>query len=175
MATMTAGYNMMGTEAAQPRSHRKSTAERNRELFDVQTRARRGPTPEVFFAKHLDNSRIVKMDDPVRRREMRIFSIVMTMLFALGMVYVYQHFSSIEIGYSVEAQKLQVDHLREENRQLRLNEAQLTEPIRIDRIAKQLGLDEPQPGQVIRTEGLSGADANGAAYASLRVPVSGVQ
>jgi cell division protein FtsL len=131
----------------------QSLAERNRELFEVQRRARRGPTPEVFFAKHLDNTRLVKADDPERRREMRQFAVVMSTLFVLVMVYVWQHFLAIEIGYKVEAEKQQVEQLREENRQLRLTEAQLTDPQRIDTIAKQLGLDAPQPGQVIRPDG----------------------
>jgi hypothetical protein len=52
----------------------QARAQRNRELFELQRRARRGPTPEVFFAKHIDNSRIVKADDPERRREMRTFT-----------------------------------------------------------------------------------------------------
>ncbi len=83
-------------------------------------RARRGPTPEVFFTKHIDNSRIVKADDPERRREMRTFTAVMSVLFLLVMVYVWQHFSAIEVGYQVEAQKQQVEQMREQNRQLRL-------------------------------------------------------
>ena len=65
----------------------------------------------------------------------------MSVLFVLVMVYVWQHFSAIEIGYHVEAQKQQVEQLREQNRQLRLTEAQLTDPGRIDEIAKQLGLE----------------------------------
>jgi cell division protein FtsL len=107
----------------------------------------------MFFAKHIDNTRLVKADDPERRREMRQFATVMSVLFLLVMVYVWQHFSAIEILYHVEVQKQQVEQLREENRQLRLSEAQLTDPERIDKIAKQLGLDAPQPGQVVRPEG----------------------
>ncbi len=130
-----------------------SIAERNADLFEQQRARRRGPTPEMFFTKHIDNSRIVKADDPERRREMRSFTIAMTLLFALTMVYVWQHFSAIEVGYKVEAQKLQVEKLREQNRQLRLTEAELNDPNRIDRIARQLGLDEPLPGQVVRPDG----------------------
>ena len=140
-----------------PRAQRQrvdSFREHNRSVFEGQRRARRGPTPEVFFTKHLDNSRIVKADDPERRREMRSFTISMSILFLLVMTYVWQHFSSIEMGYSIEAQKLQVEHLREDNRQLRLSEAQLSDPDRIDRIAKQLGLETPQPGQVVRPDGV---------------------
>jgi cell division protein FtsL len=135
------------------RSRTESLAERNHGLFEQQRRARRGPTPEVFFTKHIDNSRIVKADDPERRREMRTFTAVMGVLFLLVMVYVWQHFVAIEVGYHVEVQKQQVLQLAEENRQLRLSEAQLTDPGRIDKIAKQLGLDAPQPGQVVRPDG----------------------
>jgi len=117
MAAMTSGFAMMG--ATQSRTELLAT--RNRELFEAQKRARRGPTPEVFFTKHIDNSRIVKADDPERRREMKMFSIAMTVLFALVMVYVYQHFSAIEMGYQIEAQKTQVEQLREQNRQFRLS------------------------------------------------------
>lgn len=129
-----------------------SIAALNQQRFEAQRLQRRGPTPEMFFAKHIDNSRIVKADDPVRRREVRTFTVVMSLFFALTMVYVWQHFSAIEVGYRVEAQKTQVEQLREQNRQLRLAEAQLSDPGRIDRIAKQLGLDAPLPGQVVRPD-----------------------
>jgi hypothetical protein len=49
-----------------------------------------------------------------------------------------------------------VEALREQNRQLRLAEAQLTDPGRIDQIARQLGLGAPQPGQVVRPDGSGG-------------------
>ena len=133
----------------------QARAQRNRELFELQKSARRGPTPEVFFVKHIDNSRIVKADDPERRREMRTFAVTMSILFLLVMVYVWQHFSAIEVGYQIETQKQQVEQMREQNRQLRLAEAQLSDPGRIDTIARQLGLDSPQPGQVVRPDGLT--------------------
>ena len=133
-----------------------SVAVLNRERFEAQRVRRRGPTPEMFFAKHIDNSRIVKADDPERRREVRTFTLVMSVFFALTMVYVWQHFSAIEVGYRVEAQKTQVEQLRERNRQLSLTEAQLSDPGRIDRIARQLGLDEPLPGQVVRPDNEGG-------------------
>ena len=134
----------------------QARAARNRELFEMQRRARRGPTPEVFFAKHIDNSRIVKADDPKRRREMRVFTMTMGVLFVLVMIYVWQHFSAIEAGYQVETQKQQVAQMMERNRQLRLSEAELSDPGRIDQIARQLGLGAPQPGQVVRPDGAVG-------------------
>ncbi len=98
---------------------------------------------------HFDNSRLVKAPDPVRVREMRVFSAAVTVLFTLIMFYGLQHFSAIEKSYRVESEKQQLDALREENRQLRLSEAQLTQPSRIDNMARQYGLASPQPGQVV--------------------------
>lgn len=154
MATMVIGHEMERMHSRQPvRSRTASVAELNREKFELQRARRRGPTPEMFFAKHIDNSRIVKADDPVRKREMRNFAASVVCFFVLTMVYVGQHLASIDLGYKVESQKLQVEQMRESNRQLRLTEAQLSDPGRIDRIAKQLGLDEPAPGQVVRPDG----------------------
>jgi cell division protein FtsL len=147
MATAAMIQGFAGMNAVQSR------AQRNREIFELQRRGRRGPTPEVFFTKHIDNTRIVKADDPERRREMRTFAATMGLLFVLVMVYVWQHFSAIEVGYQIERQKTQVEQMAEENRQLRLTEAQLSDPGRIDQIARQLGMDAPQPGQVVRPDG----------------------
>src|ERR1700761_9443657 len=96
-------------------------AERNAALLAQQPARRRGMrTPEVYFARSFDNSRLVKAPDPVRVRQMRIFSAAVAVLFSLVMVYGLQHFSAIEGSYRVESEKQQLDQLREENRQLRL-------------------------------------------------------
>jgi cell division protein FtsL len=130
---------------------------KNRERFERQLKLRRGPTPEMFFVKHIDNTRLEKSDDPARKAEMRRFATVGVLFFALVFVYVMQHFWAIQLGYNVEAQKKAVEQLREENRQLRLTDAVLTDPQRIDSLAKQLGMAEPAPGQVIRQDAGDGA------------------
>jgi cell division protein FtsL len=145
MATQTiAAYDL------RTRRHSQEVSDRNLYLFAAQQRARRGPTPEVFFPKRLDNSRLVKAADPVRVREMRIFTAALSILFVCVMFYGWQHFSAIEFGYKVEAEKAQKAQLEEQNRALRLTQAQLCDPHRIDRMARQLGLDAPRPGQVVR-------------------------
>ena len=126
--------------------------ERNQSLLAAQQRVRRGPTPEVFFTKRIDNSRLVTANDPRRAQEMRSFATAMALLFALIMVYGWQHFSAIEYGYHIESEKQQIDLLNEQNRQLRLTEAQLGDPARIDTMARVLGLKAPLPGQVVRPE-----------------------
>ena len=42
-----------------------------------------GITPEFYFQKTIDNSRLVKISDPQRRREIRIFSSCVAALFLL--------------------------------------------------------------------------------------------
>jgi cell division protein FtsL len=156
------------------RSWTARVSERNSELLAQQALRRRGVrTPEFFFSRHFDNTRLVKAPDPVRVREMRVFTAAVTVLFSLIMIYGLQHFSAIERSYRVEAEKQQLDQLREENRQLKLSEAQLTQPSRIDSKARELGLAAPQPGQVIHPS--ARVDASAPALAQNVTPASPVQ
>jgi cell division protein FtsL len=109
-------------------------------------------TPEIYFAKAIDNSRLVKVEDPQRSREMRQFGFALACLFLFVMAYAFQHFKAIEYGYKIEALKSQRGSLVEMNRALRLEEASLRDPERIDRMARVLGLQSPQAGQVIRLD-----------------------
>jgi cell division protein FtsL len=104
-------------------------------------------TPEIYFAKRIDNSRVVKVTDPKRRREMVTFGITLAMLFLLVMVYLWQHFSAIEYGYKIEQLKLERDTISESNRALSLEEASLKDLSRIDRMARELGMQRPVDGQ----------------------------
>jgi len=109
-------------------------------------------TPEIYFGKAIDNSRLVKVEDPKRSREMKQFGIALCCLFLLVMTYTWQHFKAIEYGYKVESLKTQRDSLLEVNRALRLEEASLSSPERIDKLAREYGMQPPQAGQVIRME-----------------------
>jgi cell division protein FtsL len=109
-------------------------------------------TPEIYFAKAVDNSRLVKIEDPRRSREMRQFGVALGCLFLLVMTYTWQHFKAIEYGYKIEIQKNQVSGLAELNHALRLEEATLRSPARIDRLARAYGMQPPQAGQVIRMD-----------------------
>jgi cell division protein FtsL len=132
------------------RSLMARVAEHNAQLLARQPQLRRRVrTPEFYFARHIDNSRLVKAADPMRVREMRLFCAAICVLFSLVMIYGMQHFYAIEGGYRVEQEKQTLNQLREDNRQLRLAQAELTQPGRIDLMARQFGLAAPQPGQVI--------------------------
>ena len=109
-------------------------------------------TPEIYFARPIDNSRMVKVEDSSRSREMKHFGIALCCLFLLVMTYAWQHFKAIEYGYKIESVKAQRDGLVEMNRALRLDEASLRDPERIDTLARRLGMQSPQAGQVIRMD-----------------------
>ena len=109
-------------------------------------------TPEIYFRKTIDNSRLVKVEDPRRAREMRHFGIALGCLFLLVMGYALQHFRAIEYGYKIESLRSERGGLVEMSRALQLEEASLRDPERIDVMARKLGLQSPQPGQVIRMD-----------------------
>jgi cell division protein FtsL len=127
-----------------------------------------GITPEFYFQKTIDNSRLVKITDPQRRREIRMFSASVAALFLLMMFYAWQHFSSIEYGYRIEAQKAERERLVEMNRTLKLEAASLRDPSRIDALARQMGLESPEPGQVIQMN----PDEGGAPIMARATPVA---
>jgi cell division protein FtsL len=129
------------------------------------TPVRRG-APEIYFSKPIDNSRLVKVADRDRNREMALFTGAVCALFLLVMVYAWQHFAAIEYGYQIEALKAQRDSYVELNRALRLEQASLRSPERIDILARRLGLDSPQAGQLVRVEPASG-DAGAPVVASV--------
>jgi len=120
-------------------------------------RQSRGVTPEIYFAKRIDNSRLVKVSDPKHNREMAMFFGATVLLFLLVMVYAWQHFSAIECGYRVEQLRAHRNGLVEMNRALRLEEASLRDPQRIDLLARRMGLAAPQAGQVMRLD--AGSDS----------------
>jgi hypothetical protein len=122
-------------------------------------------TPEIYFSKAIDNSRLVKMEDPRRNREMKQFCTAMAVLFLLVFTYAWQHFKAIEYGYQIESAKREFASMTEMNRALRLEDASLRDPERIDLLARRMGLVPPEPGQVIRLEG-SSAESQGPVMAS---------
>ena len=109
-------------------------------------------TPEIYFGKAIDNSRVVKVEDPRREREMRQFGVALACLFLLVMTFAWQHFRAIEYGYKIQSLRIQRDSLVEENHALQFEESSLRDPQRIDGLARQMGLQSPQAGQVIRMD-----------------------
>jgi len=86
------------------------------------------------------------------------------------MIYGLQHFYAIESSYRVESEKQTLEQLREQNRQLRLAEAELTRPERIDEMAQKMGLEAPQPGQIVRPG--TQADSGAPVLAQVAIPAA---
>ena len=121
-------------------------------ITPVARRSVAGITPEFYFQKTIDNSRLVRVADPRRRREVRMLSIAFSLLFLVAMVYTWQHFRSLEYGYKIEAQKTEHDRLLEVSRNLKLEQASLRDPGRIDVLARKMDLEPAHPGQVMRLD-----------------------
>jgi len=97
---------------------------RNVELMAQQAIIRRGVyTPEFYFTKHFDNSRLPV--DPIQRHQIHRLSQSVVLLFVLVMVYGLQHFSMTMGARRIESEKQQLEELRKENIELKLTEAQL--------------------------------------------------
>jgi cell division protein FtsL len=123
-------------------------------------------TPEIYFARAIDNSRLCRVEDPNRSREMKQFGIALACLFLLVMTFAWQHFRAIEYGYKIEVLKTQRESFVELNHELRLEEATLRSPDRIDSLARQLGMQPPQAGQVMPMNAAP-PDASGPVMASV--------
>jgi cell division protein FtsL len=115
--------------------------------------------PEIYFHKAIDNSRLVREADPVRRREMRMFTATVVVCFLMTLVYLGQHCSSVEYGYQIEELRTKRDAMADVNRTLKLEEATLKEPGRIDALARDMGMALPAVGQVQRLDETNASDS----------------
>jgi cell division protein FtsL len=108
---------------------------------------------EVSFSKPIDNSRLHREVDPSRKRECYSLLLTGAFLFVAIFAVARQHLECVRANYQIEALKKEVATLEDLNKQLRLEQAALADPQRIDALARQqLGLAPPQPQQVVRVE-----------------------
>ena len=114
----------------------------------------RSYVPEVCFSKFIDNSRLRREVDPDRKRECYSLLFTAILLFTVILGIAWQHFDCVRGNYQIEELKRESLSLRDLNKQLRLEKAAMTDPQRIDALARQdLGLIPPAPQQVIQVEG----------------------
>jgi len=126
-----------------------------------QPAAGRARFPDIYFVKRIDNSRLQREVDPEKRRECFSLLGLGILVFLFGLLLACQHFRCVRNGYQIEELKSQRAAMEEWNHQLRLEQATLADPQRIDTLARrELGLASPHPQQMIRLEG--GGDASGA-------------
>jgi len=128
-------------------------------------------TPEIYFAKRIDNSRVVREVDPQRRREMLSFGATLGVLFLVVMVYLLQHLSAIEYGYRIEQAKTEHNVIVQSNRALQLEVSSLTDLNRIETEARKLGMIPPVAGQL---QPIESGNGDAAVPVMARVNSSGI-
>lgn len=126
---------------------------------------------DFHFVQSIDNSRVVRVDDPRHRREQRIFLTAIAAVFVLLFGYAWQNYRMIRLGYQIEEARQMEAGLAQWNRALRLEQASLRDPIRIYTLAQgRLGMESAQPGQIVRLEAAPLTDNAGPVMAEARRP-----
>ena len=111
---------------------------------------------EFHTIRRIDNSRLLRRTQPGRARELARLVALGGLVAAVAFLYAWQHFACIQLRYQLAALKSQQVQSAELNRELKLEVAGLSDPARIDQIARrQLGLTAPVPGQIAPFEGPS--------------------
>jgi cell division protein FtsL len=117
----------------------------------------RASFPEIYFIKHIDNSRLMREVGLEKCRECFSLLGLGILVFLSVLFFSWQHLQCVRTGYAIEELKAQFAAQQEWTHQLLLEQAALADPQRIDTLArKDLGMVSPSPQQVIQW---GGADA----------------
>jgi cell division protein FtsL len=104
---------------------------------------------EFHTLKRLDNTRLVRHVEPVKMRNLYRSVALSSIIAAFFLLYIYQHFKCIDLSFQLEAARVERVEAAALNSSLKLEIAGLSNPRRIDMIARrQLGLTETLPTQV---------------------------
>src|SRR5213592_889224 len=105
---------------------------------------------EVHLEKRIVNNSVIRQTDSKSHRDYIVVT-AFAAIFLFGLfAYGWQHYQWIQYGYRIEESQKKMQRLAEIGRQLRLERASLSNPQRIDSIArKQLGMVVPAPGQLV--------------------------
>ena len=123
-------------------------------------RLRALPHDDVFFqCKRIDNSRLVREADPQSRGACwSAIGAACVLLVLLTSAFAPTAMTTLA-GYKLEALHAEERRLKEERRNLDLQEAELLSPSRLDQLAHQNNLVTPSSGQVIHLDKPEGAVA----------------
>jgi cell division protein FtsL len=116
--------------------------------------AGRASFAEFYFTKQIDNSRLVRQVGPQKWREYFKLMLSVALVFVCGLLFEWQHLKCVQDGYAIEGLKAERVKQQKWNHELRLAEAGLADPQRIDTLARRdLGMVSPSPQQVIQWSG----------------------
>jgi cell division protein FtsL len=114
-----------------------------------QIRKQKAVATEFYTAKRIDNSRVVRHVEPARMRNLYRTAALGGVMAVFFTLYIYQHFRCIDLSFQLEDVKAKQAEAAALNSALKLEIAGLSDPKRIDMIARrQLGLTETLPTQV---------------------------
>jgi cell division protein FtsL len=112
---------------------------------------------EYFTIKRIDNSRLVRPTDAAQLKDFWRRVAVGGAIACCLLVYAWQHFECIQLRYQIQTLEGTRTKSAQLNQQLHVEVAALHSPARIAKMASQLGLTVPMPGQVTPSEGPSDA------------------
>lgn len=128
---------------------------------------------DFHYVQNIDNSRVVRVADPRRRREQRLLAVTIATTFVLLFGYAWQNYRMIRLGYQIEDARQAESGLTEWNQALRLEQASLRDPIRIYTLAEdRLGMASARPGQVAALEAAPLTQTGRAVLAEARRPAA---
>ena len=112
---------------------------------------------EFRTVKRIDNSRLVRHVEPARQKSLLKTVGLGGVVAVFFLFYIFQHFRCIDLSFALEDLKAQQVRAAALNSELKLEIANLRDPMRIDVIARrQLGLTQPLPMQVHEYDAPSG-------------------
>ena len=142
MATLATILRKFDTASAAPR--RAQIARPNPYLL------RPLPNEDIFFyAKRVDNSRLVREPDPKGKAECwstigAVCAVAVVLITSLA-----PSVAGITAGYQIQALKQERQRLIDERRNLEVDEAKLLGPARLEQLAKDQRMVSPKPEQVV--------------------------
>src|SRR6058998_1242634 len=105
---------------------------------------------EIHLEKRIVNNNVIRQADAKSYRDYIVVTALATMFLFGLFAYGWQHYQWIQFGYRIEEAQKKKEQLAEIGRQLRLERASLSNPQRIDAIARRdLGMVIPAPGQLV--------------------------
>ena len=107
------------------------------------------PMVEFRTVKRIDNSRHVRRVEPVKLRNFYKTAALGGAIALCCMLYIFQHFRCIDLSFQLEDLRAKQTQAMALNGQLKLKIETWRNPHRIDAIAHQLGLQRPDPSQVL--------------------------
>ena len=130
-----------------------------RPAIQVAARHRKPAVVEFYTVKKIDNSRLVRRVEPIKTRNLYKTVALGSIVAAFFMLYVYQHFRCIDLGFQLEDLKSKTLQAQVLNSKLKLEIAYLRDPHRIDVIARRhLGLTQPTASQLREYAVIDGAE-----------------